>query len=277
MSFASPRLPSILIELLLMLAVSEGSVSFAAEWTETRVVGPFVCHADFSLQNYGHLLCELSQLQNDLGRALGISPPREAIEVYLFHDKPTYDRYLKRYYPQVPFRRAVYIKDAATARVFAFLSTQFETDLRHECTHALLHASIRNIPLWLDEGVASYFELPATQRVSNNPYLKYVRWNAWLGIVPQLEDLEKCTNLTKMGKTEYRNSWAWVHFMLNGPPDARVELVRYLRDLDGPTPIEPLSQRLQRRIALLRESFARHFKNQKWEKQLNYCVLHNYQ
>ena len=35
---------------------------------------------------------------------------------------------------------------------------QFEADLRHECTHALLHAALPYVPLWLDEGLASLYE-----------------------------------------------------------------------------------------------------------------------
>ncbi len=102
--------------------------------------------------------------------------------------------------------------------MFAYRSAQFEIDLRHECTHALLHASLTTIPLWLDEGLAGYFELPTDQRITSSPYLSSVRWNAWLGIVPGIENLEKCSEIAKMGKAEYRDSWAWVYFMLNGSP-----------------------------------------------------------
>ena len=144
-----------------LIAVLGGT---AADWPDTRTTGPFVCRADFPLQDIEPLLNELSQLQIDLVHALGISPAKEIIQVYLFHDRQTYDRYMKEHFPNVPFRRAVYIKDGGPGRVFAYRSQQFDVDLRHECTHALLHASLKNIPLWLDEGLAGYFELPAEQR-----------------------------------------------------------------------------------------------------------------
>ena len=159
--------------MIVLIAVLGGT---AADWPDTRTAGPFVCRADFPLQDIEPLLNELSQLQIDLVQALGISPAKEIIQVYLFHDRQTYDRYLKQHFPNVPFRRAVYIKDGGQGRVFAFRSPQFEIDLRHECTHALLHASLKNVPLWLDEGLAGYFELPA----NNVPSATRI-WAAFVG------------------------------------------------------------------------------------------------
>ncbi len=215
------------------------------------------------MQGIEPLLNELSQLQINLVHELGVPPAKEVIQVYLFHDRQTYDRYLKQHFPNVPFRRAVYIKDGGPGRVFAFRSPQFDVDLRHECTHALLHASLKNIPLWLDEGLAGYFELPADQRAFGNPHLSAIRWNAWLGIVPSIESLENCTDISKMGKAEYRDSWAWVCFMLNGPAEARKELVNYLHDLQTQNPPDLLSDRLEHRITDLHQSFITFFKTWK--------------
>ena len=131
-----------------------------ADWTDTRKAGPFTCRADFSLAAHDGLLGDLAQLQTDLTRSLGIAPAGEQIEVYLFHDQATYARYLGRYLPGVPYRRALYVKGNAPGRVFAYKGEQFEMDLRHECTHALLHAALPQVPLWLDEGLAVYFQLP---------------------------------------------------------------------------------------------------------------------
>jgi len=241
------------IALILVLAISSSAI--AADWPDTRMSGPFVCHSDFSLQSLEPFLQELAQLPNELAWAINIPSAKEAIEVYLFHDRQTYERYLKQHYPNVPFRRAVYIKGRGLGRVFAYHSTQFEIDLRHECIHALLHATMKNIPLWLDEGLAVYFELPSENRVADNPHLNSVRWNAWLGIAPKIETLEKCNDIAKMGKTEYRNSWAWVYYMLQGPAEAHEELVLYLSDLQSQKSPILLSARLKRRIPGMEKSF----------------------
>ena len=249
------------LSLFLLVAALGGT---AADWPDARRAGPFICRADFSMQAVEPLLNDLVQLQIDLTRELGVPPAKDEIQVYLFHDRETYDRYLKQQFPSVPFRRAVYIKQGGQGRVFAFRSPQFDVDLRHECTHALLHASLNDIPLWLDEGLAGYFELPGGQRASGNPHLRDIRWNVWLGIVPSMESLERCVDVSKMGKAEYRDSWAWVCFMINGPAEAHEELVNYLRDLQRQnTPPDPMSARLKIRIPELHQSFAAHFKTGK--------------
>jgi hypothetical protein len=102
----------------------------AAEWTDTRVYGPFICRADFPLDRQQGFLAELGELQNELVCMLQIAPAKEPIEVYLFHDESTYRRYLKRIYPNLPFRRAFFIKEKGLGRVFAYDSPQFATDLQ---------------------------------------------------------------------------------------------------------------------------------------------------
>jgi hypothetical protein len=232
----------------------------AAQWPDTRAIGPFVFRADFPLAELGSFPNELAQLHADLVSALAIPPVREPIEVYLFHDRQTYDGYMQQFFPGLPYRRAVYIKGNGPGRVFAYRTSDLEVDLRHECTHALLHASLKNIPLWLDEGLAGYFELPANRRLLNNPHLKSVRWNAWWGAVPKIENLEKCTDIAKMGKAEYRDSWAWVYFLLHSSAQAHEELVVYFRDLQRQNPPQPLSLRLKQKIPDINSSFALFFK-----------------
>jgi hypothetical protein len=240
--------------LLFAVLLAFGAAS-AAEWTDTRVYGPFVCRADFALDARQPLLGQLGQLQTELVETLEIATATEAIQVYLFHDEPTYRRYLTRIYPTLPFRRAFFIKEHGVARVFAYQSPQLAADLRHESTHALLHAALPAIPLWLDEGLASYFEVPATRRLNKSPFFSTVLWNARFGMVPSLERLEKITDAERMGKDEYRDSWAWVHFMSHGPTAAHAELVEYLHDLAGQNPPGLLSERLSRRLPSLSAEF----------------------
>ena len=227
----------------------------AAEWPDKKLVGPFVCRADFTLDSQHQLLRELGELQTELVQTLQIAPAKEYIEVYLFHDEETYRRYLKRIYPTLPFRRAFFIKEHGLCRVFAHQSPQFAADLRHECTHALLHAVLPLVPLWLDEGLACYFEVPFQNRLNKAPYFSSVLWNARFGSIPSMDKLENIGDVTAMGKAEYRDSWAWVHFMCQGPPAAHEELVGYLQDLAAQKPPGLLSERLVRRLPSLTAEF----------------------
>lgn len=224
-------------------------------WTDGRDAGVFLCRADFRLDDSEPLFQELAQLQEDLVQSLGIRPAAERIQIYLFRNQANHRRFLAARFPGVPYRRALYIKGDGPGMVFAFYGPQFDVDLRHECTHALLHAALPMVPLWLDEGIAEYFETARTQRASGHANLSGARWSSRFGVVPSLERLESKGQLTEMGAADYRAAWAWVHFMLHGPSQVRAELTSYLRDIQNGTPPGLLSSRLGR----LDRQFAAHF------------------
>lgn len=241
-----------------LMPVSHG---LAQTWTDVREAKPFLCRADFPMQGLESLLAELASLQNDLATQLGIRPPAEPIELYLFRDEASYRRYLHRYLPDTPYRRALFCKWDGPGKVLAHCGPNFQIDIRHECTHALLHATLPVVPLWLDEGLAVYFEAPPEQRLYGHPHLENTKWNAWFGRVLALDRLEQEGDFSKPdGKAYYRDSWAWVHFMLNGPPEARDELVRFLADLQASNPPGLLSERLAGRLPNVKTQFSQHFK-----------------
>jgi hypothetical protein len=242
----------------LLLVASSGLAE--SRWPDQRAAGPFLCHADFSLADNQHLMQELAQLQRDLAPLLGSAEPREPIHLFLFAEKATYQAYLKQYFPGVPDRRALFVKGRGPGMVFAHRNADFEVDVRHESTHALLHATRRHLPLWLDEGLAEYFEAPPRERSFDNPHLRLVRWSARLGRTPKMETLEALETVDAMGRGEYRDAWAWVHFMLHGPAAARSEMIAYLDDLSAERPTAPLSARLRAHLPELDRQFLDHFR-----------------
>jgi len=244
------------------LAILTVAASVRADnrWPDERQAGQFLCHADFPLAPQQPLLDELSQLQQDLGAKLGAALPSEPIHFFLFQAKGTYQSYMKQYFPRVPYRRALFIKARGPGMVFAFQGTDFEIDVRHECTHALLHTWLPRVPLWLDEGLAEYFEVPREKRVRQNPHHTLVQAAVRLGQMPRLEELESLEKLDDMGRDEYRDAWAWVHFMLHGPREAQEELTRYLDDLHSGSDAGPLSERLRRRLPDVTRQMAEHFR-----------------
>jgi hypothetical protein len=246
------------------LNLAQTETTCAADgWTDTRVAGPFVCHANFPLGNLAPLIEELAALQSDLVRYLEIPPASETIELCLFSDESSYRAYLSHYLPQVPYRRALYVKIGVRGMVFAFRSREFEVDLRHECTHALLHAALPMVPLWLDEGLAEYFEVPAADRAFRNRHLSTVRLLTPIGLTGHLAGLEKKDDLSELGSSDYRSCWAWVHFMLHGPYAAHDELIRFLGDIRNGSPPGLLSQRLPQRVPNLDHAFSTHFRSWK--------------
>jgi hypothetical protein len=254
-------LPFILVGL--SLASLSPPLRAEKRWPDERTAGPFVCHADFPLAAHLNLLREMAHLQEDLQRQLGVEPPREPIHMFLFDRKKTYQDYVQQYFPSVPFRQALFIKERGPGMVFAFRSSDFEVDLRHESTHALLHAALPMVPLWLDEGLAEYFEVRAEHRAAKHPHLGKLRWTARFGNLTEIQQLEKIESLDQMGQGEYRSAWAWVHFMLHGSTAARHELMAYLGDIQAHSPPGMLSHRLQRRVPDLDRRVAEHFRDWK--------------
>jgi hypothetical protein len=248
--------------ILLICALSNAwaaSVAVAEDWVDQRPAGAFHCHADFRLDSYQPLLDDLANLQTDLVHTLAVEPSHEPVELYLFAYQAAYTSYLGQRYPKVPYRRALYIKDRGPGEMFAQIGPNFEIDLRHEATHALLHGSLPSVPLWLDEGLAKYFEMPRDRRIDGNPYMSTVKENIRLGQFPKLATLEQKRDLREMGVPEYRYSWAWVHFLINGRPEAREELISYLRDIRDHNPPGRLSARLDSRLPDPDAAIARHF------------------
>ena len=59
--------------------------------------------------------------------------------------------------------------------VYTFWSDHLRQDLRHELTHALLNGVTKEVPLWLDEGLAEYYELPPERDGMNAGHLQAFR------------------------------------------------------------------------------------------------------
>ncbi len=230
-----------------------------AEWPSQWQLGSMIYHADFHLAPEAEIVQETVTLRRTIPTDLKLVASQEPIYLYLFRQQATYRRYLQEYFPNVPERRALFIKQRGPGMVFAFYSDELAVDIRHETTHAVLHTALPMVPLWLDEGLAEYFEVPTSARYAGSPHLRSVRRNVRWWRRPSLTKLEAIDDLTGMQNNQYRDAWAWVHFMLHGPPIARDEFQCYLADLQAHTPPGILSRRLQRRMPDLDRQFARHF------------------
>jgi len=118
-------------------------------------------------------------------------------------------------------------------------------DLRHEVAHGYLHAVMPGLPLWVDEGLAEYFEVPRGLDGLNQPHVALlsdsIEKDHWK---PNLKRLETLTDAAQMDQRDYAESWAWVYFMLHSPPDRREILTSYLADVWRKGAGQPISTRL---------------------------------
>jgi hypothetical protein len=204
-----------------------------------------VFHCDFELPDDHRLVRELTAERDPLYHELGLPPSNEPVHVYLFHDAEAYAQYLNRHFPNVPARRAFFVESDTELAVFAHWSDRVAEDLRHEVAHGYLHAAVPNLPLWLDEGLAEYFEVPRGHGGMNRPHVDLLRdlteHNGWQ---PDLKRLEALTSAEQMGQADYAEAWAWVYWMLTTEPDRREALLAYLQQLRDQGRAEPLSVEL---------------------------------
>lgn len=251
------RIPAILCGLILVLAPLYAS---AAGWVEERRIGPYLIRSEFALRDVQGLVNELVDLQADIEGQLGLKCEPKEIQIHLFRNRSTYVNYLSKRVPEGTKRKALFVQGTDAGRVYAYQNRDMETDVRHETTHALLHSALPYVPMWLDEGLAEYYEVSPGMREKHNPHHGELQLPIRLGWRANLERLEAKRELAEMGKNDYRDSWAVIHYILHGPPAAREALTAYFEEVQSGKAPAPVSQHLRRRISNLDQRIVDHLK-----------------
>lgn len=244
-----------------MIAADKAPSSAVARWPFEFQEGDYVFHADFDLRERPNLIGEIQRLPQDIADQLQITIAHSPVHLLLFSTQNNYRNYMRTYFPELPERRALFVKRRGPGMVFAYDNKEMDVDLRHETTHALLNESLTYVPLWLDEGLAEYFEVPHAERAQTSAHMKFVRLRATLGQVRSIESLEAVDDLANMGGSEYRDAWSWVHFLLHHSDATRACLSRFLQDIQSGLPPGPLSRRLAAEVPDYRSQYLKHFRH----------------
>ena len=208
--------------------------------------GQLVIHADFPIAGQHRLVRELDALRVDVSQTLGLPISDEPVHLYLFETPERYDAFAAKRFPGFPARRAFFVETDTTLSVFAAWQDRVAEDLRHETTHGYVHAVVPTIPLWLDEGVAEYFELPRAEAGVHRAHVAHLAGRLIEGTWrPDMEKLEQMTSAASLSQDHYAEAWCWVHWMLRTTPERRSLLQDYIAEVrrDGAT--APLSARLR--------------------------------
>ncbi len=231
------------------------------QWPVELKLGRFEIHSDFDVTSASSLSPELTQLSDDVRSVLELNLGDQPVHVVLFQSQHEYQRYMRNYFPQLSERRALYIQDRGPGMLFAHWHIDLAADLRHEITHALLNDGSHPLPLWLDEGLAEYFEVEPAQRYEGCAYLTAVHERSDQGLVPSLKKLEAINDLQQFREAQYRDSWSWVHFLIHRSSATRGLLVQYLADTRAGSEQLPLSRQLQQLSADVNHDFQSHFES----------------
>ena len=132
-------------------------------------------HSDIPLQDHAALVEDLLARREDLRVQLELPLDNEPILVYLFDGRAAFERFMGQCFPGLPPRRAYFLDNDTQPTVYAEWGPQVDEDLRHEMTHGYLHAVLPHLPLWLDEGLAEYYETPRGARGYNAEHVQWLR------------------------------------------------------------------------------------------------------
>jgi hypothetical protein len=218
-------------------------------------VGPrYLFVSDVDIKPDHPLLKDLEGLQEQVCRELHLPLNSTMVFVYLFADRSTYDKYIRSHFKNLPPRRAFFMARTDERRgdelmVYTFWGDRIQEDLRHELTHAELHSVCKHVPMWLDEGLAEYFEVPPSHGGMNHRHLSTLRSQPGIPWSPNLGRLERLTLVKDMNHADYREAWAWVHFMLRGNPQAKNVLLSYLQQLRSGKEVASLEAQLAAVVA----------------------------
>jgi hypothetical protein len=205
------------------------------------VLDQLVVYSNFNLPRQHRLLEDLRAERALVSTKLALPVSDEPIHIYLFPTAEEFKSYSRVHYPDVSDRRAFFVESDTRLMVYAYWGDRVAEDLRHEVAHGYLHAVIRNLPLWLDEGLAEYFEVPRGDRGLNKPHVDMLAGGAGLNWRPDLRRLEQLRSAGAMTQMDYAESWAWVHWLLETTPERQSFLRGYLNRMREVGEIEPLS------------------------------------
>jgi hypothetical protein len=208
--------------------------------------GPFLIFSNFAMTDDAQALRCLKALERDLKQHLDFFPSadEDPVEIYVLDNRDAFAHFLKYYYPELPPRRAFFLAQGRQRIVYTYSSPRLEEDLRHEATHALLHGSFGDLPLWLDEGLAEFFENDLVQPGAELERVELFTKDLAGGWTPDLERLASISDIRQMTPRDYREAWAWVHLFLKGPASGKAVMASCLNDLhQGPEKVD-LCQRL---------------------------------
>lgn len=246
------NVPRALISLALCCALAP---SGCARWRKPTTTVPvansvvrdqLVIHSDWPLPSQHRLVEELCQQRWDVLGKLSLPPSNEPIHVFLFDTGERFNAFMRLHYPDFPIRRAFFVETDTRLAVYAHWGDRVAEDLRHEVAHGYLHSVVPNLPLWLDEGLAEYFEVPRGNNGLNRPHVIELANRLSTGWRPDLRRLETLSSVGEMTQMHYAESWLWVHFLLETSRDRQELLCTYLTRLRSAATSGPLSLEVRR-------------------------------
>lgn len=208
---------------------------------------PLVIEANFPIAEDSDVIREVRALRAELEHDLGLRLSNRRIQVHLFQHEAAFRKFVEERFPQLADRRAIFVSGQTGCHIHALWTDSIASDLRHELTHAYLHTAVGTLPLWLDEGLAEYYEVsPVAGRVNHEhlPRLTEMRSGGYLRL--DLNRLAVKDVPEDMTSQHYAEAWLWAHFMMAG--EHREILTGYLQAHREGRAVVPIQQVIQAKL-----------------------------
>ena len=186
---------------------------------------------------------DLEQFRSVLGRLVpGARQPQSVpTEVYVFDDAGAMRAFVPLYQGRPSALGGYCICGASDEVSFIAVARSRYQDssaiVYHEYTHLLLRSAIRDVPVWLNEGLAEYFSTFALrgngrEAQVGRPIERHleVLQEAFIPLA-QLLNVDRSSDLYNEGTRRsifYAEAWAFTHYLLLGRPDGAAIVDRYL-------------------------------------------------
>ncbi|HMO13233.1 MAG TPA: DUF1570 domain-containing protein [Pirellulaceae bacterium] len=257
----SSRLGLVLVALMALCGCAQrGQIALPNH--DEFVTEQLIFRSDFKLPRRHRLIEELLLRRRDISDTLFLPMSDEPINVYIFEDEARFRRFMRANYPQLPYRRAFFVKNDTTLNIYVHWGEKIAEDLRHEVTHSYLHAVVTDLPLWMDEGLAEFFETPRISDGFNRQHiyllLEAMKDDDWQ---PDLKRLEALDNPMKMSQMHYAESWLWVHFLLKSEIANQEILQNQLARIRMNGVTDPLSKTIEKKIPEAHKELLEHLQS----------------
>ena len=187
----------------------------------TLVRDQLVIHGDFPLAAHHRLFEELTAQRADLCRRLALPCSDEPIHVYLFETPERFQGFMQAALSAVSRPPGVLCRDRRPAVGLRPVGRPHGRGLAAR-GHARLPARGRaDVPLWLDEGIAKFYEVAAgptgleppaagspagANRAASTGSRTCGGWNSFRANYNMTQD-------------DYAEAWAWVHWLMESRPE----------------------------------------------------------
>ena len=166
---------------------------------------------------------------------LGLTPPARRAEVLLFHSRWALQRHLAEACPEMTGAGAACFEQDPGLFVIALAERWRETEtlryLRHELTHYVVASYFDDVPPWLGEGLAQFFELGPAYGRMHPDCLKSLKRQLRRDRGEILTPLVLIPVGAPLTRKQYAQAWGLTYYLLKSDPDGVSRVRTYLEEV----------------------------------------------